>query len=98
MSDPELKLVPVLATGDAALIAVAKSLLEPFFIDWGSSPHPESTAAKGAELIRMRAEHPDPPAVERMLRQLGVDLAITRGPRAALIATIDTPRGRVELR
>jgi hypothetical protein len=33
-----------------------------------------------------------------MLRQLGVGLPVKRGPRPALIAVIDCPRGRVELR
>ena len=70
----------------------------PFFIDWASSPHPAATAAKGATLAGLRAEHPDPPAIERMLRQLGLDVPVTRGAFPALIATIDSPRGRVELR
>lgn len=70
----------------------------PFFIDWGKSPHPSHTAAKGASLVGLRAEHPDETLVQRMLRQLGVGLPVKRGPRPALIAVIDCPRGRVELR
>jgi hypothetical protein len=70
----------------------------PFFIDWGTSPHPATSAATGASLVSLRAEHPDPPQVERMLRILGLDLAVKPGPRPALIAVIDSPRGRVELR
>src|SRR5512146_1137395 len=31
----------------------------PFFIDWGQSPHPARSAAKGATLVELRAEHPD---------------------------------------
>ena len=41
-------------------VVVADGLV-PFFIDWGSSPHPALTAAKGATLIQLRAEHPDAP-------------------------------------
>lgn len=70
----------------------------PFFIDWGSSPHPEASAAKGASLVSLRAEHPDPARVEHLLRTVGLDLAVTRGARPALVAVIDSPRGRVELR
>ena len=70
----------------------------PFFIDWGRTPHPATTAARGASLTGLRAEHPDPEQVERALSQLGLDLRVQRGPRAALIATISGPRGQVELR
>lgn len=72
--------------------------LVPFFIDWGSSLHPASTAAPGTAFVDLRAEHPDAERVHRMLRDLGVDLVVTRGGAPALIATIDGPRGRVELR
>jgi hypothetical protein len=70
----------------------------PFFIDWGTSEHPARSAAKGATLMSLRAEHPDAERVQQMLRQLGLDLAVTRGPRPALIATLQSPRGRIELR
>jgi hypothetical protein len=33
-----------------------------------------------------------------MLQCLGIDLHVTYGKRAALIATIEGPRGRLELR
>jgi len=72
--------------------------LVPFFIDWGESPHPAATAAKGLTLIALRAEHPDAARVRKILTQLGLDLPARTGPAPALIATIDSPRGRVELR
>lgn len=70
----------------------------PFVIDWGSTPHPAQTAARGATLVALRAEHPDAARVEKMLRALGVEMPVAIGARPALIATIDSPRGRVELR
>ncbi len=70
----------------------------PFFIDWGQSPHPAQTAAKGASLISLRAEHPDAQRVERLLRELELDLPVQSGATPALVASIDSPRGRVELR
>jgi Glyoxalase-like domain len=70
----------------------------PFFIDWGQTPHPATTAAPGASLIGLRAEHPDPERVQKALGQLGLDLGVQRGPRSVLIATVNSPRGRVELR
>ena len=70
----------------------------PLFIDWGESPHPALTAAKGATLVSLRAKHPDVRAVRAMLRHLGVDFSVERGSLPALIAVIEGPRGRVELR
>jgi hypothetical protein len=72
--------------------------LVPFFIDWGMSPHPALTATKGATLVQLRAEHPDAPRVQKMLDQLGLELRVSQAAVPAIIATIDSPRGRVELR
>jgi hypothetical protein len=72
--------------------------LVPFFIDWGKSPHPARTAAQGATLVGLRTEHPDPRSIEEIIKKLGLELPVTAGPAPALIATIDCPKGRVELR
>ena len=71
--------------------------LVPFLIDWGRSPHPAEHAPAGAELVELRAEHPDPAAISQLLRHLGIELRVSRGPAPALIATLETQRGRVEL-
>ncbi|MGI8743793.1 MAG: VOC family protein [Bryobacteraceae bacterium] len=70
----------------------------PFFIDWGESPHPAQTAARGLSLVDLHAEHPDAERVQHMLGELGLNLPVQRGPRPALIALIKGPRGCVELR
>lgn len=70
----------------------------PFLIDWGSSPHPASTAIGGGQLTALRAEHPDERAVIQQLGSLGLDLNVDHREHAQLIATIRTPRGDVELR
>jgi hypothetical protein len=72
--------------------------LIPYFIDWGSSPHPSATASKGVTLVSLRAEHPDADRVQKMLKQLRLDLAVTRGPKPSLIATFNTPKGQVVLK
>jgi hypothetical protein len=77
---------------------VIEDRLIPYVIDWGTSPHPAKTAAPGATLIALRAEHPDPAHLEKMLRDIGLHLPVTRGPKPGLIATIDGPKGRVELK
>jgi Glyoxalase-like domain len=78
-------------------VVVADGLV-PFFIDWGASSHPALTAAKGATLTALRAEHPDAARVQKMLDALGLDLKVSQASAPAIVATIDTPRGRVELR
>lgn len=70
----------------------------PFYIDWGRSPHPARSAPSGLELVHLRAEHPGPRGVRTILEQLGLDLPVAAGPAPALIATLRTPRGTLELR
>ena len=81
---------------DPALV-VAHGIV-PFFIDWGESPHPAHTAAKGATLVSLRAQHPDVRDVHGILQQLGLDLSVTQGQSPELIAIIEGPRGRVVIR
>jgi hypothetical protein len=73
-------------------------LVLPFLIDWGSSPHPTGTAPEGVRLVELRAEHPDPARVRAALAALGATLQVDEGQEPALVATLDTPRGRVVLR
>jgi hypothetical protein len=78
--------------------AIVADGLVPFFIDWGDTPHPAKSAAAGATLISLRAEHPDPDKVRRMLGELGLDLSVVKGAKPSLVAAIAGARGRVELR
>jgi hypothetical protein len=73
-------------------------LVVPFLIDWGTSPHPSETAPSGVRLVELRGEHPEPEAVRKVLEALGATLPVDEGPEPALVATLDTPRGRVVLR
>lgn len=72
--------------------------LVPFFINWGTTPHPAASAARGGTLIGLRAEHQNPEPIRVVLGQLGIALPVSAGKSVALIATIDSPRGTVELR
>ena len=72
--------------------------LLPFFIDWADSPHPAATAARGPVLISLRAEHPRPDLAREPLAAIGLDLRVEQGPRPALVATLRTVSGLVELR
>jgi hypothetical protein len=79
-------------------LTVVSDGIVPFFIDWGTTEHPARTAAAGATLVGLRAEHPSADRVQEQLRQLGLDLTVSAGSKPALIATINSPKGRVELR
>ena len=77
-------------------VVVADGIV-PFFIDWGSTPHPAETAASGASLLDLVGEHPDAERVQQMLTGLGLGLQVKKGPSPALTAIISSPRGRIEL-
>jgi len=72
--------------------------LVPFLIDWGTTQSPAQHAARGCRLIALRAVHPRIPSVAALLHALEVDLALDPAPAAELVAVLDTPLGRVELR
>jgi Glyoxalase-like domain len=82
-------------TNQRAIIADG---LVPFFIDWGDTPHPAKSAAAGATLVSLRAEHPEPENVQRMLGELGLELPVAKGAKPSLVATIAGARGRIDLR
>ncbi|MDA0365240.1 MAG: VOC family protein [Chloroflexi bacterium] len=71
--------------------------LVPFLIDWGRSDHPSASAPAGCRLIALRARHPDPERITRLLSALDLALPVEHGDRSALIAEIETPLGRVML-
>jgi hypothetical protein len=70
----------------------------PFFIDWGKTSHPANGLPKGCSLVALRGEHPDAKRIQTGLSALGVNLRVDTGSVPALIATIRTPKGNVELR
>ncbi len=70
----------------------------PFLIDWGDTPHPSSSAPPAGTLAGLRIEHPDPPTVRAALEALGAVVRVDAAADFALIATLTTERGIVELR
>jgi hypothetical protein len=70
----------------------------PFFIDWGKTPHPAAALPKGCVLVALRAEHPDANRIRAALSALELNVRVDAGSAPALIATIRTPHGDVELR
>jgi hypothetical protein len=77
--------------------AVAGSPI-PFLIDWGGTPHPSASAPGGLVLRSFRIEHPDPGELVPILDALGADVRVDAGAGVALVAELDGPAGRGELR
>ena len=71
--------------------------LVPFVIQWLSEPHPSTTSRAGCKFVALRGEHPDPAGIDAVLDALVEEMEVVSGPTPRLIATIDTPNGRVEL-
>ncbi len=69
----------------------AQGLL-PFFIEWSAdSLHPSADAPQGCSLVHFQAVTPDPGKLAKMTALLGLDLAISKGDKPLLLATIAGP-------
>lgn len=85
----------------AILPDVPESGLQPFLIDWGSSPHPSRTPGLGALPLRqVRLEHPHPDRLEGRLRALGLDgrVEVRFAVVPSIVATLGSAHGDWELR
>ena len=70
----------------------------PFFIQWSAaSAHPSQDSPSGCDLRTFAIEHPDADRVRSTLSQAGIDADVRQAKACRLIATLDTPRGRVDL-
>ena len=70
----------------------------PFFIQWDpDSTHPSQTAPGGCELESLVFEHPDEAGLAGALRKLGIEGKVSHGSAVRILATLKTPKGRVEI-
>jgi hypothetical protein len=70
----------------------------PFFIQWSpESSHPSQDSPEGCDLIAFAIEHPNADAVRALLAQAGIDAGVRQAKSCRLMATLDTPKGRVAL-
>jgi hypothetical protein len=71
----------------------------PFFIQWErTATHPATDSPPGCRLQTLTFAHPQPARVRETLARMGVDATVTSGPEAALLASVQTPKGALELR
>lgn len=74
--------------------------LQPFLIDWGSTPHPSSNPQLDTlRVLDFRLEHPSPDELSRTLTVLGLKRVptIIFGLVPTIILTVETPHGRLDL-
>jgi glyoxalase-like protein len=70
--------------------------LLPFFIEWSAdSLHPSADAPAGCRLIRFEAVASEPDKLGKTAALLSLDIAITKGTKSQLRATIAGPRGEL---
>ena len=70
----------------------------PFFIEWAAdSVHPSQDSPKGCALQAFAIECPDPAGLAGALKGLGIVAEVKRGSNVRLTATLQTPKGKVEL-
>jgi hypothetical protein len=70
----------------------------PFFIEWAAgTTHPSQDTLRGCTLELLTIEHSAPERVAATLNAFGIDPTVRRNSRARLMATLQTPKGRIEL-
>lgn len=69
----------------------------PFFIDWGDSPHPSEDAPGGCTLGRLRISVEAAADYREVMNALGLSVDVDDAGPGLMAATLDSPRGPVEL-
>lgn len=72
--------------------------LVPFFIEWHEGGHPADDAPRGLALASFVIETPRPESLGAVLAALDVEVTIRESEQDRLVAALDSPRGRFELR
>ena len=96
---PDGKVLKWRSLGVASSLAVGGVEPIPFFIEWAADVvHPASDSPRGCELKTLRFAHPSPASVVDALKAVGIDADVASASEAALVATVSTPKGVIELR
>jgi hypothetical protein len=70
----------------------------PFFIQWAEgSPHPSQDSPRGCRLLSLEFAHPEPAAIRAAMKSLGINAKVSKATAPAIKATLQTPKGKVEL-
>jgi Glyoxalase-like domain len=70
----------------------------PFLIEWAADAvHPSQDSPAGCRLQAFEMDHPKPPRLVSLLKQLELDVPVKQSAAVALRATLATPKGEVVL-
>ncbi|MCH7959697.1 MAG: VOC family protein, partial [Candidatus Hydrogenedentes bacterium] len=72
-------------------------LCVPFLIDWLKCPHPSASTPGGCALESIELLSPNPDALRKAMKAIGLDLPITTAENAGLRAMLSSPKGSVTL-
>jgi hypothetical protein len=69
----------------------------PFFIEWATDTrHPSKNAPGGCVIEDLRFEHPRPDELRATLQASGLEAHVAKAEQVRIIASVQTPKGRVE--
>lgn len=71
--------------------------LIPFFIDWGTTPHPSKNCPAGVFIKSLVLTDPRADDLRRKLEDLGLSVAVIKGASSSISVVIDSPNGEIEL-
>ena len=70
----------------------------PFLIEWGpGATHPSASLGAGCSIQKIEGSHPEHDRLARALSSLDAPYTVQHGDRPGLSATLNTPKGTVEL-
>jgi hypothetical protein len=70
----------------------------PFFIQWAAdAKHPSTDSPSGCRLTAFGLQHPEPMKLQDALARLGIQAMVEKSEKVGLQATLETPKGKVNL-
>lgn len=70
----------------------------PFFIQWDKdSLHPSQDSPAGCKLLALEFEHPEADQISAMMKALGLKAKVSKASAPAIKATLQTPKGKINL-
>ena len=71
--------------------------LVPFAVEWGTSIHPTATLPNFCQLDRLELRHPNPAIMQKLLRDLQIDIAVIEADDIVIKCWIRCPNGIIEI-
>ena len=79
------------------LTSISSDPVLPFYINWGTSPHPAQTAPSAAVLKSLTVGTPNEPIVASIFASMKLDVPVTYANENSIRATIKSRNGEIIL-